>query len=121
MNDVNRMVAGSLGVAVIGSLVSSAYTSHVEDATSRLPAGAASAASESIGGAAAVADRIGGSAGDALQHAAGVAYSDALGLGMAVGAGVLVLGAIAVRRWLPDGRVAGEQATVPVGAVGQTA
>jgi EmrB/QacA subfamily drug resistance transporter len=122
MNDVNRMVAGSLGVAVIGSLVSSAYTSHVEDATRGLPAGAASAASESIGGAAAVADRIGGTAGDALQHAAGVAYTDALGLGMAVGAGVLVLGAIAVRRWLPDGRVAGEEAAaVPVGAVGQTA
>src|SRR4051794_11902655 len=34
MNDVNRMVAGSLGVAVIGSLVSSAYSSRVEDPAS---------------------------------------------------------------------------------------
>src|SRR3954467_13889960 len=104
MNDVNRMVAGSLGVAVIGSLVSSAYPSHVGDATSGLPAAAASAANESIGGGAAVADRIGGSAGDALQHAAGVAYTNALGLGLVVAAAVLALGAIAVRRFLPDAK-----------------
>jgi EmrB/QacA subfamily drug resistance transporter len=121
MNDVNRMVAGSLGVAVIGSIVSSAYSSRVEDATASLPAGAAEAASESIGGAAAVADRIGGVAGDALQHAAGVAYSDALGLGMTVGAVVLAVGALAVRRWLPDHRTVAEQEALPVGAIGQTA
>jgi predicted MFS family arabinose efflux permease len=119
MNDVNRMVAGSLGVAVIGSIVSSAYTSHVDSATSALPGAAASAASESIGGAAVVADKLPSAAGDVLQHAAGVAYSDALGLGMIVAASVLALGAVAVRRFMPDGRE--QEVRVPVGAVGQTA
>ena len=122
MNDVNRMVAGALGVAVIGSIVTSAYSSHVESATSGLPAAAASTASESIGGAAAVAEQLPATTGEVLQHAAGVAYTDALGLGMIVAAAVLALGAFAVRRFLPDGR---EQHAVavaaPVGAVGQTA
>src|SRR3954470_7182947 len=54
MNDVNRMVAGALGVAVVGSLVSSAYSSRVDDTTRALPHGAGSIASDSVGGAAAV-------------------------------------------------------------------
>jgi EmrB/QacA subfamily drug resistance transporter len=122
MNDVNRMVAGALGVAVIGSIVGSAYSTRVEDVASTLPGAASNAASESIGGAAAVADRLPGAAGDALQHAAGVAYSEALGIGMAVAAVVLALGALAVRRWLPDSRSAAEREELSVvGAVGQTA
>src|SRR4051794_12103917 len=119
MNDVNRMVAGSLGVAVIGSLVSSAYSSRVEDATGALPQAAAAAASDSVGGATAVAERLGGSAGETLQHAAGSAYTEALGIGLAVAAVVLTLGALAVRRWLPD--ESREDRAVPVGALGQTA
>ena len=38
MNDVTRQVAGALGIAVIGSLVSSLYATRVEDATGALPA-----------------------------------------------------------------------------------
>ena len=41
MNDVNRQVAGALGVAVIGSVSSSAYSSNVESATTALPPSAA--------------------------------------------------------------------------------
>lgn len=41
MNDVNRMVAGALAVAVIGSIASSAYSSQVGDAASALPPEAA--------------------------------------------------------------------------------
>ena len=57
MNDVTRQVAGALGVAVIGSLVSSLYASRVEDASSGLPAEQAAAAEDSIGAAVAIADR----------------------------------------------------------------
>jgi predicted MFS family arabinose efflux permease len=123
MNDVNRQVAGSLGVAVIGSIVSSAYSSHVDHATSALPHAASSVASESVGGAAVVADRLPAAAAQALHHAAGVAYTDALGIGLIVAAAVLAIGAVAVRRFLPDSH-AGAAADAPrasVEVVGQTA
>src|SRR5262245_15259429 len=41
MNDVNRQVAGALGVAVIGSVSSSLYSAKVDAATLALPPGAA--------------------------------------------------------------------------------
>jgi EmrB/QacA subfamily drug resistance transporter len=124
MNDVNRMVAGALGVAVIGSIVNSAYTSRVADAAAGLPDDASAAVSESVGGAVAVADHLPGSAAEALTHASGVAFSDALGIGMIVAAAVIGLSAIAVRRLMPDGRAdepEAAEAAIPVGAVGQTA
>ena len=57
-NDVNRMVAGALGVAVAGSLISTSYAGRLEEATSALPAPAADAAADSVGGAAAVAAQL---------------------------------------------------------------
>jgi EmrB/QacA subfamily drug resistance transporter len=127
MNDVNRMVAGALGVAVVGSIVSSAYSSRVTEATAGLPHDAATAASDSVGGAVAVAAHLPAGAGDALTHASGVAFSDALGIGMIVAAAVVGLSALAVRRLLPDGRTVEPaerveaDAALPVGVVGQTA
>ena len=100
-NDVNRMVAGALGVAVAGSVVSTAYANGMEDAAAGLPAPAAEAASDSIGGAAAVAAQLPPEAADALTAAAGVAFTDAMGLALAVSAGVMALAAGAVLRWLP--------------------
>lgn len=58
MNDVNRMVAGALGVAVIGSIASSAYSSQMEGATAGLPPAAAAAATDSVGAGMAVAARL---------------------------------------------------------------
>ena len=104
MNDVNRMVAGALGVAVIGSLASSAYTTRVEEATAALPPGAAEVANESVGGASAVAARLPDGLGDALVATAGGAFTDAMGIALTVGAVVLFLAALAVRRLLPDRR-----------------
>ncbi|MGH2821774.1 MAG: hypothetical protein ACRDLY_01910, partial [Thermoleophilaceae bacterium] len=46
-----REVGGTLGVAVLGSVVSTSYASSMEGATAGLPAGAAEAASDSVGGA----------------------------------------------------------------------
>jgi EmrB/QacA subfamily drug resistance transporter len=106
MNDVNRQVAGALGVAVIGSVASSAYSSDVESATAGLPHAAAETASDSIGGAVGVAAQLPGGAGDALATAAGGAFTDAIGLAMLVGAGVALLGAVLVKRYLPDVREA---------------
>ncbi|HEX8647998.1 MAG TPA: MFS transporter [Thermoleophilaceae bacterium] len=101
MNDVNRMVAGALGVAIVGSAASSAYTARVEDATAGLPEPAAAAAGESIGAATAVAAELPGAAGDALAVAAGQAFTDALGLALLIAAGAALAAAVVVRRALP--------------------
>jgi MFS transporter, DHA2 family, multidrug resistance protein len=102
MNDVNRQVAGALGVAVIGSISSSIYSSKVEAATAALPKAAANAATDSVGGAAAVAAHLPAQASDALTSAAHSAFTDAIGLALLVGSAVAVVGAMLVRRYLPD-------------------
>jgi EmrB/QacA subfamily drug resistance transporter len=104
MNDLNRQVAGALGVAVIGSVASSSYSSKVESATTGLPPEAAHAANDSIGGAVGVAAHLPAGAGDALTTAATGAFTDAIGLALLVGSGVALVGAALVRRYLPDTR-----------------
>ena len=112
MSDVARQVGGALGVAVIGSLVGSLYSSRVEDATGALPAEQATAASDSVGAAVAIADGLPGSAGAALEHAAANAYTEALGLGLLAAAAVALTGAASSRasclrttgRWSRRGR-----------------
>ena len=67
MNDTVRMVGGTLGVAILGSLLSSRYGADMEGAVEGLPAPAQAAAEGSIGGASAVAEQIGGEAGATLS------------------------------------------------------
>ena len=110
MNDVNRQVAGALGVAVIGSVSSSVYSSQVASAATGLPRGAAHAATDSVGGAAVVATHLPTTAGDALSAAAHGAFTDAIGLALLVGSGVLLAGAVLVKRYMPDPRRATTQA-----------
>jgi EmrB/QacA subfamily drug resistance transporter len=101
MNDVNRMVGGALGVAIIGSVASSLYGSKVDSATAGLPDGAAHTATDSVGGAVAVAEQAPAQAGDALTAVANGAFTDAMGLALLVGSGVLIAGAVLVKRFLP--------------------
>ena len=70
MNDTVRLVGGTLGVAILGSLLSAGYRGDMEPALAGLPDPARGPAGESINGAAAVADRMGGHAGAALDRAA---------------------------------------------------
>src|SRR5262245_4738950 len=108
MNDVNRQVAGALGVAVIGSVSSSLYSSKVESATAALPPGAAHTASDSIGGVGAVAAHLPPSAAQPLLTAADAAFTDAIGLALLIGSGIMLAAAVLVRRYLPDLRAASE-------------
>src|SRR5439155_23364567 len=55
MNDTTRQVGGALGVAGVGSVVSSSYAAAVRPALAGLPRPAASAAGDSIGAAVGVA------------------------------------------------------------------
>jgi EmrB/QacA subfamily drug resistance transporter len=101
MNDVTRQVAGALGTAIIGSLLSTFYASRIDEHVANLPDASRTAAEDSIGQANAVAATLPGSAGTTLHDAAGAAFTDALGLSLTVAGVCAVVGAFAVRRWLP--------------------
>jgi EmrB/QacA subfamily drug resistance transporter len=102
MNDVTRQVAGALGTAVIGSLISSLYASRVEDSAAGLPEAARVAAEDSIGKAQAVAANLPVSEGARLADSASVAFTDALGIGFAVAAAFAVVAAVLVKHRLPS-------------------
>jgi EmrB/QacA subfamily drug resistance transporter len=105
MNTVARMVSGALGVAVIGSLITSLYERDLEPALSALPAPAREAASESIGAAKAISGQAPSPAqGEQLLDAAADAFTSAMGIGLAVGAALTFATAIAVLRVLPRTR-----------------
>ncbi|KUN80270.1 MFS transporter [Streptomyces bungoensis] len=61
VNDTSLELGGSLGIAILGSLLATSYGDHLADATagSRLPAGALDTARDSVGAGYAVAQGIG--------------------------------------------------------------
>jgi EmrB/QacA subfamily drug resistance transporter len=91
VNDVSRQLGGALGVAVIGSIVSSAYRANVR---TKLPVGltpaVAHAAQKSIGVAAEVAAKLPAARAAALVHVADSAYVDAITRGFYVSAAVML-------------------------------
>jgi MFS transporter, DHA2 family, multidrug resistance protein len=98
MATVSRMVAGALGVAIIGSLISSLYTNDVEGSLH----GAPGAAADSIGSANAIAAHLPPHAGSTLLATVGDAFTDAMGIGLLVAAALAALGALFVRLVPPD-------------------
>ena len=101
MNDTVRMVGGTLGVAILGSLLSSSYGADMEKATGSLPAPAAHAAQDALGGAEAVAQQIGGGTGAALSRSAEVAFTSAMSTSLSVAAAVALAGALVALVVLP--------------------
>jgi EmrB/QacA subfamily drug resistance transporter len=101
MNDTTRMVGGALGVAAIGSALSSSYGSAIEPALTQLPPTAAAAAGDSVGAALEVARRAGPLAGD-LSQAARSAFVDAMGDALLIAASVAAFGTLIVLAWLPS-------------------
>jgi EmrB/QacA subfamily drug resistance transporter len=118
MNDTVRMVGGTLGVAILGSLLSSGYGADMDGAVGSLPEPAAAAAHDSIGGASAVAERLGGGAGRALNQAAETAFTSAMSTTLIVAAGVALAGAAVALAVLPGRERARVEKSsfVPVGA-----
>jgi EmrB/QacA subfamily drug resistance transporter len=102
MNDTTRMVGGTLGVAILGSVLNSSYSGSMESATQGLPAGAAESAGDSIGGATGVAEHIGGSAARVLNQAAESAFTDAMSIALVVAAGVALAGAAVALTVMPS-------------------
>jgi len=110
MNDVTRQVAGALGTAVIGSLITSLYSSNVADSITGVPA----AAGDSIGQANAVAAQLPVDEGARLMESAADAFTSALGSGFVIAGAVAVVGAVIAKLWLPARHQAVEPVAVPM-------
>ena len=100
-NTVARMVSGALGVAIIGSLISSLYSKDVDGSLGALPAEAQAGAEGSIGAANAIAAQLPSDASDDLLATTGNAFTQAMGTGLLIAAAVAALMAVLVARFLP--------------------
>lgn len=98
VNDTVQELGGSLGVAVVGSVVSAAYRTSMDG--SHLPAAVVQPARESIGAAAAVA-RQAGAHGQPLLDSAHSAFIAAMTTGFTVAAAVALAGAVVTAITLP--------------------
>jgi hypothetical protein len=102
VNDTTRELGGALGVAVIGSVLSSLYDGRLASRVGEgLPQPALDAAKDSVGSALAVAGQVGGDSGSALAGAAREAFVHGMATASLVTAGIAALGVLVALRWLP--------------------
>ena len=95
------MVGGALGVAILGSVLSSSYRSHVAGAVSQLHGAAAAAAHDRLQGALAVASQMGGAAGRQLALHADSSFVSAMDATLRVGIVFALAGALLALLFLP--------------------
>jgi Na+/melibiose symporter-like transporter len=101
MNDTTRELGGALGVAVLGSIVTSKYAAGITDDIADLPEQARQIADTGLTGALQVGAQIGGDQGAALIGAARQAFVEGLGAAAIIGSIVVLSAAIAARILLP--------------------
>jgi len=109
VNDTSLELGGSLGIAILGSILAGTYTSGLTSAVGdRLPVPAREAAGESVGGALAVAQKIAATAGPErarlLVGAADHAFTHAVAHTSLVGGAILGAGTMIVALLLPSRR-----------------
>jgi EmrB/QacA subfamily drug resistance transporter len=114
VNDTSREVGGALGVAIVGSMLTSIYGSRLD---SHLPPGVPGqvrdAADQSVGAALQVSGQL-GRIGAPLADAAREAFVYALTRASLVTAAIAVLGAILAWRFLPARAVDATESELPV-------
>jgi len=104
MNTVSRLVAGSIGVAALGSALSTIYSSSFKKAISAisdLPAEIAAAASDSVGAAVTIAEELPPGMGNALVLAARESFMDGWQVMAFVTCGMSIIGALLVLKFMP--------------------
>ncbi|HLY82787.1 MAG TPA: MFS transporter [Acidimicrobiales bacterium] len=99
VNDTTRQVGGAVGVAVVGSLLSSRYASTMTRFFHGSPAPAG--VTRSVGQALKVAQGLPPAAGQALRAASNNAFTSAMHTAVAVGAVMALIGAVEVLLFLP--------------------
>jgi len=117
VNDSTRLLGGTLGVAVIGSVFASLYGSRLTASLpAGLPRGVAAVTHTSLGAAYAVAGRVSaaghGALGRAVHDAATNAFLHGLSIGCLVAGGVAAAGAVLAVLFLPA-QPAGPSVTLP--------
>lgn len=95
VNDTTRELGGALGIAILGSIVTSGYQAGF-DGGAGLPGELGAVADESIGGAIGVARQIGGAEGAQLVERAGVAFTGAINTAFVVSAVISVIAGVIV-------------------------
>jgi EmrB/QacA subfamily drug resistance transporter len=93
LNDTVREMGGAVGIALIGSVLNSAYQANIEPATSALPPAVAEPVSEGIGGALGVAAQMGAD-GTALLDSARQAFVDGMVPALLLAAGLSLAAAL---------------------------
>jgi len=106
VNDTTRLLGGTLGVAVIGSVYASLYANHIANSVpAAVPKQIVTTLQQSIGAAQAVANHLALTGhvvtARALNHVADDAFIHGLSVGCLVGAGVAVAGAVLASIFLP--------------------
>jgi EmrB/QacA subfamily drug resistance transporter len=103
-NGAVLQIGGALGVAVIGSLLSTRYQDHITAAVApyHVPQAVLTTILGSLGGALAVAAQVGGFLGAALGHLARSAFISGMDLGLTVGAAVALAGCLLALVALPS-------------------
>ncbi|MFD8304055.1 MFS transporter [Streptomyces sp. NPDC059690] len=100
LSNTFRQVGGALGIAVLGSVLSTAYRTGIEDKLSLLPAGLRDAAGESIEATLGVAAKL-GPRGKGLVGPANDAFLHAMHVTALCGTVVALFGALVVFLFLP--------------------
>jgi EmrB/QacA subfamily drug resistance transporter len=115
VNDTTRQVGGALGVAIIGSVMSSVYQSRVANAISGkgLARPVADQIRSSLGGAIGVAHAVGGPTGALIEAGAKSAFVTGLHEAVLVGAAAAFIGSIIAARFLPARAPAGQGMPAP--------
>jgi EmrB/QacA subfamily drug resistance transporter len=111
VNTTFRQLGGALGVAILGSVLSTAYRDRLGSAVDVLPESLRHDAAESIGGTYAVLAQAGPAAAR-LQQAASDAFVHAMHVTALGAAAAALLGSVVVWIWLPGRRKAGDRAEV---------
>jgi EmrB/QacA subfamily drug resistance transporter len=103
VNDTTRQVGGALGVAIIGSVVSSAYAGNIADIGRRFGLGARDLeiAESSLGAAQQIAPSLGERSG-AFVSAANDGFVASLSIGLRIAAAIIVFAAVMAWRYLPS-------------------
>lgn len=101
VNNTFRQVGGALGIAVLGSVLSTVYRGDIEGHLGAVPAGARDVAGESIEATLGVAEKLGPVAGKPLVAAAHDAFISAMHVTALGSAAVALIGALVVGLFLP--------------------
>ena len=109
ISETGAELGGAMGIAILGSIGTAVYRGAVAEAIpAEVPAGAASAARDTLGGALSVAHELPAHVGDGLVEAAHAAFTQGLHLTAAIGAFIAVAMAVLVLTMLRNAKTGAE-------------